>query len=91
MSRCLLPAVPGTAVPASSLPDAPSASLPLLSQKRDQHGEWRAIKQAFRDTAAEDAVSLTTSGSGLASSLSDTLQNTKDKRLARKRPTKQTR
>ncbi|CAL8358502.1 unnamed protein product [Lota lota] len=77
--------VPVAAVTASSLPGASGASLPLLSQKRDQHGEWKAIRQAFRDTAAEDAEDrgspslsfqlLTTSaemGSGYGSTTSPT-------------------
>ncbi|XP_059916194.1 uncharacterized protein LOC132464045 isoform X2 [Gadus macrocephalus] len=50
--------VPATAAAtASSLPGAPSASRPRSPQKRDQRGDWKAIRQAFRATAAEDAVS----------------------------------
>ena len=70
----LTSSIPCTALPvaagtSSSLPSASTALLPLLSQKRDQHG-----RHAFRDTAAEDTVSLTTNGLGLASLL-NTLQN----------------
>ncbi|XP_056455467.1 uncharacterized protein LOC130389630 isoform X2 [Gadus chalcogrammus] len=48
--------VPVTAaVTASSLPGAPSASRRRSPQKRDQRGDWKAIRQTFRATAAEDA------------------------------------
>ncbi|CAL8296324.1 unnamed protein product [Boreogadus saida] len=48
--------VPATAAAtASSPPGAPGASRPLSPQKRDQRGDWKAIRQAFRATAAEDA------------------------------------
>ena len=88
MSHCPLPLVPVTAATASSLPGAPSASRRRSPQKRDQRGDWKAIRQTFRATAAEDAVSPTTS-SGLARSLYIYTQDTKES-LARKRPTKQT-